>query len=404
MENYRKKLRSTPSRLAYQRAKSTMCSTPIVEQMKNKTPKRKLDKNNDIVKSMHAMRRGEISSTNCCSLEFRNYRTLYQHIVAVHPNFFVDNSIPQDESPEKNLKTSRSTPSRLAYLSNQRAKSTACMEKKSSPMCSTLIGNKPKDKFVMKTIMEKTHSLNNNTISLVGNSKNATIQHSNKRTGMNQSNLQQIDTNQQRHSLENNNDELIMAQHDAQKTNTKTVSLPIDNHDTNLSNQQSSNGKKIFYQHVNCSPHIQSSSIELMNGSSQALVNSNNANSSIDHIRSMLRNHEIGQIYKNYDFQYNCIDSLVKTLKDKESSTRALVLLTKKVKSVFKDCLLPLNDKFHPLFLFDKDVNVYFEFTINDPKSLFDINERLSCSDWRILRHSKLIYAFVYEYCQTISK
>ena len=150
MENYRKKLRSTPSRLAYQRAKSTMCSTPIVEQMKNKTPKRKLDKNNDIVKSMHAMRRGEISSTNCCSLEFRYYQTLYQHIVAVHPNFFVDNSIPQDESPEKNLKTSRSTPSRLAYLSNQRAKSTGCMEKKSSPMCSTLIGNKPKVSHIEK--------------------------------------------------------------------------------------------------------------------------------------------------------------------------------------------------------------------------------------------------------------
>ncbi|KAH7638131.1 dead box atp-dependent rna helicase i-like protein [Dermatophagoides farinae] len=248
--------------------------------------------------------------------------------------------------------------------------------------------------------MEKTHSLNNNTISLVGNGKNTTIQHSNKRPGMNRSSLQQIDTNQRRNSFKNDNDELIMAQHDAQKTNTKTVSSPIDNHEINLSNQ--SNGKKNFHQHENCSPHLQSSSIEPMNRSSQALVHSNDANSSIDHIRSMLRNHGIGQIYKNYDFQYNCIDSLVETLKDKESS--ALVLLTKKVKSIFKNCLPPLNDNFHPLFLFDKDVNVYFEFTISDPKSLFNANERLPCSDWRILRHSRLIYSFVYEYCKTISE
>ncbi|KAH9526422.1 hypothetical protein DERF_000518 [Dermatophagoides farinae] len=62
--------------------------------------KRKLDKNNGIVRSLHALNSGEISSANCCSNEFRSHTSLYRHIVAVHPNFYVDDSITQDESAD----------------------------------------------------------------------------------------------------------------------------------------------------------------------------------------------------------------------------------------------------------------------------------------------------------------
>ncbi|KAH7640837.1 hypothetical protein HUG17_8306 [Dermatophagoides farinae] len=62
--------------------------------------KRKLDKNNGIVRSLHALNSGEISSANCCSNEFRSHTSLYRHIVAVHPNFYVDDSITQDESSD----------------------------------------------------------------------------------------------------------------------------------------------------------------------------------------------------------------------------------------------------------------------------------------------------------------
>ncbi|KAH7637355.1 dead box atp-dependent rna helicase i-like protein [Dermatophagoides farinae] len=265
-------------------------------------PKRTLDKNNAIVKSMHAIRRGEIS--------------------AVHPNFYVDDSISQDESSEKNLRTLRSTPSRLAYQSNKRAESTECMEKKSSPMCST---------------------------------------------------------------------------------------IGVDNDETNLSNQRSSNGEKIdgtkiFDHNVNCSPQQQSSSIESMNKSSQALADSNDDNSSVDLSRSLLQQEENRKILKDYDYQYRRLDLIVKTLMDKKASKLTLHRLTQEVKRVLEDWLFPLNDNFYPLFLFDKDANVHFEFFILDPESPVTITNRSPCSDMRIFELSKLIYAFVYEYCQTISK
>ena len=82
---------------------------------------------------MHAIRRGEIS--------------------AVHPNFYVDDSISQDESSEKNLRTLRSTPSRLAY---QRAKSTMCSTpiveqmKNKTLKNSRINGNKPKVSHIEK--------------------------------------------------------------------------------------------------------------------------------------------------------------------------------------------------------------------------------------------------------------
>ncbi|XP_046910029.2 uncharacterized protein LOC124491436 isoform X1 [Dermatophagoides farinae] len=62
--------------------------------------RRKLDENNYIVKSLHAIQRGEISSAYCCSNEFRDYMPLYRHIVADHANLYVDDSIPQNESSD----------------------------------------------------------------------------------------------------------------------------------------------------------------------------------------------------------------------------------------------------------------------------------------------------------------
>mgnify|MGYP006938809212 CR=1 FL=1 len=138
-----------------------------------------------------------------------------------------------------------------------------------------------------------------------------------------------------------------------------------------------------------------------MNGSSQALADSNDDNSSV---RSLLQQEENRKLLKDYDYQYRCLDLIVKTLKDKKASMLTLHRLTQEVKRVFKDWLFPLNDNFYPLFLFDKDANVHFEFFILDPESPVNITNRSPCSDLRIFELSKLIYAFVYEYCQTISE
>ncbi|KAH7646234.1 dead box atp-dependent rna helicase i-like protein [Dermatophagoides farinae] len=171
-------------------------------------------------------------------------------------------------------------------------------------------------------------------------------------------------------------------------------------------NQRSSNGEKItvtkiFDHNVNCSPQQQSSSVESMNGSSQALADSNDDNSSV---RSLLQQEENRKLLKDYDYQYRCLDLIVKTLKDKKASKLTLHRLTQEVKRVFKDWLFPLNDNFYPLFLFDKDADVHFEFFILDPESPVNITNRSPCSDLRIFELSKLIYSFVYEYCKTISE
>ncbi|KAH9528799.1 hypothetical protein DERF_002713 [Dermatophagoides farinae] len=380
-------------------------------------------------------RRGEISSTIACSLEFRNYRTLYQHIVAVHPNFFVDNSIPQDESPEK-LKHHDHT---IAFSVSIKSKSqsTACMEKKIITLCSTLIGNNrrydqersnrvvatPFTEFILRNETrhvrrraKKVEALINSPeiSSLIKESLRSKFDRANelaagfselipKRTlDKNNALLNQCMQSEEARSLltlrstpsrlaYQSNKRAESTECMEKKSSPMCSTIGVDNDETNLSNQRSSNGEKIdgtkiFDHNVNCSPQQQSSSIESMNKSSQALADSNDDNSSVDLSRSLLQQEENRKILKDYDYQYRRLDLIVKTLMDKKASKLTLHRLTQEVKRVLEDWLFPLNDNFYPLFLFDKDANVHFEFFILDPESPVTITNRSPCSDMRIFR------------------